>query len=67
MLPNDESDIAKDLGVFNIANPLPQSIAPAIAPFLAIGAPKNCASLFVVAALFAAVAAFAISLIWAVQ
>lgn len=35
----DEEDTAKDLGVINIANALPQSIAPAIAPsVIAIGA-----------------------------
>lgn len=62
VLPNKETDAAKDLGVFNIANALPQSIAPAIAPlFLAIGGPNNYVSLFVAAALFAAVGAFAIS------
>ncbi|MDR7191146.1 MFS family permease [Microbacterium sp. BE35] len=38
VLPNPE-DTAKDLGVLNIANALPQSIAPAIAPaIIAIGA-----------------------------
>ena len=38
MLPNPD-DVAKDLGVLNIANALPQSIAPAIAPsIIALGA-----------------------------
>ncbi len=38
VLPNAE-DTAKDLGVLNIANALPQSIAPAIAPsIIALGA-----------------------------
>jgi MFS family permease len=38
VLPNPE-DTAKDLGVLNIANALPQSIAPAIAPgIIAFGA-----------------------------
>ena len=38
VLPNPE-DTAKDLGVLNMANALPQSIAPAIAPtIIAIGA-----------------------------
>lgn len=38
VLPNPD-DSAKDLGVFNIASALPQSLAPVIAPvFLAIGA-----------------------------
>jgi MFS family permease len=38
VLPNAD-DVAKDLGVLNIANALPQSIAPAIAPgIIALGA-----------------------------
>ena len=50
------TDAAKDLGVFNIANALPQSIAPAVAPlFLAVGGPNNYVSLFVAAALFAGI------------
>lgn len=37
VLPNKEADAAKDLGVFAVANLLPQSLAPAIAPaFLGI-------------------------------
>lgn len=62
VLPNREQDAAKDLGVFNIANALPQSLAPAIAPlFLAIGGPDNYVSLFAAAAVFALVGAFAIA------
>jgi MFS family permease len=62
VLPQAETEAAKNMGVFNIANALPQSLAPAIAPaFLAIGAtadaPENYASLFVVAAVFAVVGA----------
>jgi MFS family permease len=53
VLPS-RKDNAKDLGVINIANSLPQSVAPAIAPvFLAIGGPANYISLFTAAALFA--------------
>lgn len=38
VLPNRD-DVAKDLGVLNIANALPQSIAPAVAPgIIALGA-----------------------------
>lgn len=38
VLPNPD-DVAKDLGVLNIANALPQSIAPAVAPgIIALGA-----------------------------
>jgi MFS family permease len=54
VLPDRENAAAKDLGLFNIANTLPQSVAPAIAPlFLAIGGGGNYTLLFVVAAVFA--------------
>ena len=32
VLPDKEHKAAKDMGIFNIANSLPQSVAPAIAP-----------------------------------
>lgn len=61
VLPNKDTDAAKDLGVFNIANAAPQSIAPAIAPlFLAIGGPNNFVSLFLAAGVFVAIGALAI-------
>lgn len=63
VLPDPENS-AKDMGVFQIANTLPQSLAPAIAPvFLAIGgvATGNYVALFVAAALFALVGALAIA------
>jgi MFS family permease len=53
VLPNRETDAAKNMGVFNIANALPQSLAPALAPLLlAIGSTTaaNYTLLFVVAA-----------------
>ncbi len=53
VLPNRETEAAKNMGVFNIANALPQSLAPAIAPvFLAIGSDstQNYTSLFIIAA-----------------
>jgi MFS family permease len=58
VLPNARTEAAKNLGVFNIANALPQSLAPAVAPlFLAIGATPavhaNYTSLFFAAAVFA--------------
>ncbi len=34
VLPNRWHDAAKDLGIFNVANALPQAIAPAVAPFI---------------------------------
>jgi MFS family permease len=62
VLPNAHTEAAKNLGVFNIANALPQSLAPAVAPvFLSIGAsaamPANYTSLFLVATVFALVGA----------
>jgi MFS family permease len=60
VLPN-KKDSAKDLGVFNIADALPQSIAPAIAPiFLAINGPNNYESLYIAIAVIAIVGALAI-------
>lgn len=61
VLPNKE-DAAKDLGIFNIASAMPQSIAPAIAPiFLAIGgAGNNYGALYMAAGVFAALGALAI-------
>ncbi|GAA2749984.1 MFS transporter [Amnibacterium kyonggiense] len=53
VLPNRETDAAKNMGVFNIANALPQSLAPALAPLLlGIGSTTagNYTLLFVVAA-----------------
>lgn len=34
ILPNRKLDAAKDLGMFNIANALPQSVAPALGPII---------------------------------
>lgn len=60
VLPN-KRDSAKDLGVLNIANSAPQSIAPAIAPiFLAINGPDNYTSLFVAAAVFGVIGALTV-------
>ncbi|MET7338753.1 MFS transporter [Nonomuraea sp. NPDC005650] len=62
VLPNDGATAAKDLGVFNIANAVPQMVAPAIAPiFLAIGTGGgNYTALFIGAAAFSALGALAI-------
>lgn len=68
VLPEGGREAAKDLGVLNIANAVPQSLAPAIAPvFLAIGAGNNYVALFAAAAVFALVGAFAIQPIKAVR
>jgi MFS family permease len=54
VLPDQEHAAAKDLGIFNIANTLPQSVAPAIAPFvLAVGGGGNYTLLFITAGLLA--------------
>jgi MFS family permease len=61
ILPNKEKDAAKDLGVLGMANLIPQTIAPAIAPvFLIIPvlsmtglAGQNYTALFLVGVLFA--------------
>jgi MFS family permease len=52
VLPGDGKDAAKNFGVFNIANALPQSLAPALAPLiLSIGGEKNYGALFITGAL----------------
>lgn len=57
ILPNSETEAAKNLGVFNIANALPHSLAPAVAPLiLAIGSSAG----QTYSLLFAAVAAIVI-------
>ncbi|GAA2228791.1 MFS transporter [Promicromonospora sukumoe] len=64
VLPNKDTEAAKNMGVFNIANALPQSLAPAMAPALlaigpasADGAGGNYTALFLVGALVAVVGA----------
>lgn len=61
VLPNGGATAAKDLGVFNIANAVPQMVAPAIAPlFLVIGSGGNYTALFIGAAAFSLLGALAI-------
>jgi MFS family permease len=63
VLPDKTGGAAKGIGIISLANNLPQSLAPAIAPvFLAIGAvgaSRNYTALFVVAAVFALLGALA--------
>ncbi|MFE6969800.1 MFS transporter [Isoptericola sp. NPDC057653] len=60
VLPNAETEAAKNMGVFNIANALPQSVAPALAPaFLALGGGGNYTALFAISAGIVAVGAVA--------
>jgi MFS family permease len=64
VLPDKHNGAAKDLGLFSLANNLPQTLAPAVAPlFLAIGtigAERNYTSLFIAAAVFAGLGAVAL-------
>ena len=60
VLPNRETEAAKNMGVFNIANALPPSLVPALAPLvLAIGADgsANYAALFVLGGVLAVLGA----------
>jgi len=60
VLPNREDDAAKDLGLFNVASALPQSIAPAVASAILITTGSYTA-VFVVAGLSGLIAGLAIA------
>ena len=63
ILPNKE-ERAKDMGVFQIANSLPQSLAPALAPvILVLGSAngENYAAIFIAGTVFALLGALAIA------
>lgn len=63
ILPNEE-DRAKDMSVFQIANSLPQSLAPALAPVILVIASsgdKNYAAIYLTGAVFAVLGALAIN------
>jgi MFS family permease len=63
VLPDATNNAAKDLGILNVAGTLPQTLAPAIAPFfLFLGNPKtaNYDYLFFAAAVFAVLGAITI-------
>lgn len=49
VLPNRWRDAAKDLGIFNVANALPQAIAPAVAPLILASSGGNYTWLFAIA------------------
>jgi MFS family permease len=66
VLPDEAGQAAKDLGIFNLASAMPQSVAPALAPlFLGFGSLPiqggNYPALFIAAAVFAALGAAAIA------
>lgn len=57
----DPATAAKDMGIINIANALPQSVAPALAPFLlAVGGGGNYTALYVGGAVVAGVGALTV-------
>jgi MFS family permease len=60
VLPERERDAGRNLGIFNMAAALPQSLAPAVAPSILLAAGGSYAALFFAAAAFAAAAALAI-------
>jgi MFS family permease len=68
VLPDKERKAAKDMGIFNIANSLPQSIAPALAPlvFLLAGT-GNYTALYLLAAVSSILGAILIAPIRSVR
>ena len=60
VLPERETHAARNLGIFNIASVLPQSLMPAIAPAILSASGGSYAVLFVVAAILVAFGAWAI-------
>ncbi|WP_330307277.1 MULTISPECIES: MFS transporter [unclassified Streptomyces] len=67
VLPNPEES-AKDMGVLNIGNALPQSLVPMVAPaFLAIGGGGNYGALFLFGAVAAVLGALAVQFVRSVK
>jgi len=60
VLPQRETHAAGNLGIFNIANVMPQSLMPAVAPAILLASDGSYAALFVVAAMLVALSAWAI-------
>lgn len=60
VLPERETHAARNLGIFNIASVMPQSLMPAIAPGILQASEGSYSGLFAVAALFVALGAWAI-------
>lgn len=64
VLPNSDTEAGKGMGVLNLANALPQSVAPAIAPvFLAMGGGENYTALYLAAAGFSVAGAVVVRFI----
>ena len=60
VLPERETHAARNLGIFNIASVLPQLLMPAVAPGILAASGGSYAALFAVAAILAALGAWAI-------
>lgn len=60
VLPERETHAARNLGIFNIANVMPQSLMPAVAQGILLASGESYAVLFFVAAIFVALSAWAI-------
>jgi MFS family permease len=60
VLPDRERDAAKDLGILNITNALPQSVAPALAPLILAGSGGDYGALFFTAGAIALAGSIAI-------
>jgi MFS family permease len=60
VLPQRETHAARNLGIFNIANVMPQSLMPAVAPGILLASGGSYTALFVVAATLVALSAWAI-------
>jgi hypothetical protein len=60
VLPDRERDAAKDLGILNITNALPQSVAPALAPVILAASGGDYGVLFLAAGCIALAGSIAI-------
>jgi MFS family permease len=70
VLPDPQNNAARDLGIFNIAGTLPQTLSPAIAPlflFMGSNSVPDYNTLFIVAAVYALLGALAIKPIKSVR
>ncbi|MEO9079418.1 MAG: MFS transporter [Rhodanobacter sp.] len=60
VLPERETHAARNLGIYNIASVMPQSLIPALAPIILVASHGNYTALFVIAAVLVALGAWAI-------
>ncbi|WEN16497.1 MFS transporter [Rhodanobacter sp. AS-Z3] len=67
VLPQRETHAARNLGIFNIASVMPQSLVPALAPLILVASHGTYTALFVVAAGLVALGAWAIQPVRAVR